>query len=84
MAEYDARYLKGIEYFNECEFYEAHDVWEELWALPHDRNRERFMAGHQNPSSSSMTPLKEPPAPPSLDLLGTVDHHEVVVTSCVA
>ncbi|MCA9231402.1 MAG: DUF309 domain-containing protein [Planctomycetales bacterium] len=24
-------YLKGIEYFNECEFFEAHDTWEELW-----------------------------------------------------
>ncbi|MCA9217956.1 MAG: DUF309 domain-containing protein [Planctomycetales bacterium] len=30
-AEYDPRYLKGIEYFNECEFFEAHDEWEELW-----------------------------------------------------
>ena len=28
----DPRYLKGIEYFNECEFFEAHEVWEELWA----------------------------------------------------
>lgn len=28
---YDVRYLKGIAYFNECEFFEAHDVWEELW-----------------------------------------------------
>ena len=27
----DERYLKGIEYFNECEFFEAHEVWEELW-----------------------------------------------------
>lgn len=24
-------YLKGIEHFNECEFFEAHDTWEELW-----------------------------------------------------
>lgn len=31
-AEYPPLYLKGIEYFNECEFYEAHEVWEELWA----------------------------------------------------
>lgn len=31
-ATYDPRYLRGIEYFNECEFFEAHDVWEELWA----------------------------------------------------
>lgn len=25
-------YLKGIAYFNEYGFFEAHDVWEELWA----------------------------------------------------
>jgi uncharacterized protein len=30
--EYDPRYLKGIEYFNECEFFESHEAWEELWA----------------------------------------------------
>jgi predicted metal-dependent hydrolase len=30
-AGYDPLYLKGIEYFNECEFFEAHEVWEELW-----------------------------------------------------
>jgi len=30
-ADYDPNYLKGIEYFNECEFFEAHEVWEELW-----------------------------------------------------
>ncbi len=29
--EYDALYLQGIRHFNECEFFEAHDVWEELW-----------------------------------------------------
>lgn len=29
--EYDPLYLKGIEYFNDCEFFEAHEVWEELW-----------------------------------------------------
>jgi predicted metal-dependent hydrolase len=28
----DPRYHQGIEYFNECEFFEAHEVWEELWA----------------------------------------------------
>ncbi len=27
----DPRYARGIELFNECEFFEAHDVWEELW-----------------------------------------------------
>ena len=30
-AGYDPLYLKGIEYFNECEFFEAHETWEELW-----------------------------------------------------
>ena len=30
--EYDPRYLEGIEHFNKCDFYEAHEVWEELWA----------------------------------------------------
>ena len=31
-GEYDPRYLEGIEHFNRCEFYEAHHVWEDLWA----------------------------------------------------
>ncbi|MEQ8210596.1 MAG: DUF309 domain-containing protein [Lacipirellulaceae bacterium] len=30
-SPFDPLYLKGIEYFNECEFFEAHEVWEELW-----------------------------------------------------
>ncbi|MDC0934841.1 DUF309 domain-containing protein [Pirellulales bacterium] len=29
---YNPLYLRGIEYFNECDFFEAHEVWEELWA----------------------------------------------------
>ena len=29
---YDPRYLEGVRLFNECEFFEAHDVWEELWS----------------------------------------------------
>ncbi|MAT69000.1 MAG: hypothetical protein CMJ58_05695 [Planctomycetaceae bacterium] len=24
-------YQQGIAYFNDCEFFEAHEVWEELW-----------------------------------------------------
>ena len=28
---YDPLYLAGIEHFNECDFYESHEVWEELW-----------------------------------------------------
>jgi len=29
---YDPRYLEGIAHFNACDFFEAHEVWEELWA----------------------------------------------------
>lgn len=29
---YDRRFIEGIEFFNRCEFFEAHDAWEELWA----------------------------------------------------
>jgi len=29
---YDPLFVSGVNYFNECEFYEAHEVWEELWA----------------------------------------------------
>jgi hypothetical protein len=29
--DYDPLYLKGVAYFNACEFFEAHEVWEELW-----------------------------------------------------
>jgi uncharacterized protein len=32
ISAYDPRYLQGIEYFNGCEFFEAHEVWEELWS----------------------------------------------------
>lgn len=31
MTERDSRYLTGIEHFNRREFYDAHEVWEELW-----------------------------------------------------
>ena len=30
-AEYDPLYLQGVAYFNDCEFFEAHEAWEELW-----------------------------------------------------
>ena len=30
-TEYDPRYLAGIVHFNRHEFFEAHEVWEELW-----------------------------------------------------
>ena len=28
---YDPRYLQGISHFNARDFFEAHEVWEELW-----------------------------------------------------
>ncbi len=28
---YDGRYLRGISHFNDGEFFEAHEVWEEVW-----------------------------------------------------
>ena len=31
MPSYDPRYLEGIEHFNRCDFFEAHEIWEELW-----------------------------------------------------
>lgn len=29
---YDPRFVEGVKLFNECEFFEAHDIWEELWS----------------------------------------------------
>lgn len=31
-SEYTPLFVRGVELFNDCEFYECHDVWEELWA----------------------------------------------------
>jgi hypothetical protein len=31
-ADYDARYLAGILFFNQRDFFAAHEVWEDLWA----------------------------------------------------
>lgn len=30
--EYHPLYLAGVAHFNVCDFYESHEVWEELWA----------------------------------------------------
>ncbi len=30
-TEYSPLYLAGIEHFNVCDFFESHEVWEELW-----------------------------------------------------
>jgi hypothetical protein len=31
VPDYDPRYLGGIHFFNERDFFEAHEVWESLW-----------------------------------------------------
>ncbi len=30
-TQYDPRYVAGVKLFNECEYFEAHEVWEDLW-----------------------------------------------------
>ena len=35
MTNHDPRYLKGIEHFNKREFYDAHEVWEDVWNDEH-------------------------------------------------
>ncbi len=32
---YDERYLKGIQHFNKREYYDAHEIWEDLWHEEH-------------------------------------------------
>ena len=43
-SDYDPRYLDGIKHFNACDFYEAHEVWEELWTEYQGDSR-RFYQG---------------------------------------
>jgi len=43
-SDYAPLYLQGIEYFNECEFFEAHEAWEELWTEYRGPSR-RFYQG---------------------------------------
>lgn len=35
MTNYDPRYLKGIAHFNAREFFDAHEIWEDLWNEEH-------------------------------------------------
>ena len=30
-SDYHPLYLEGIKFFNECDFFESHESWEELW-----------------------------------------------------
>ncbi len=42
---HDPRYLQGIEHFNKHEFFEAHDIWEELWREMKGDDTRRFYHG---------------------------------------
>ncbi len=44
MADYPHEYLQGIAYFNDCEFFEAHEAWEELWQEDRSDSR-KFLQG---------------------------------------
>jgi predicted metal-dependent hydrolase len=44
MDAYDPRYLAGILFFNEHDYFEAHEVWEDLWSESHGAER-RFYQG---------------------------------------
>jgi len=37
--EYDPRYLEGVRWFNQGNFFQAHEVWEELWMECRDPSR---------------------------------------------
>lgn len=41
---YEPDYLQGIAYFNACEFFEAHEVWEDVWS-EHQGESRRFYQG---------------------------------------
>jgi predicted metal-dependent hydrolase len=43
-ANYDPRYLAGILFFNRHDFFEAHEVWEDLWADTPGEDRRFYQA----------------------------------------
>lgn len=44
MADYDPRYLAGILFFNRHDFFEAHEVWEDLWGDCNEHDRRFYQA----------------------------------------
>jgi hypothetical protein len=44
MPNYDPRYLAGVLFFNDHDFFEAHEVWEALWMESHGDER-KFVQG---------------------------------------
>jgi hypothetical protein len=41
-ANYDPRYLQGIEEFNRRNYFESHEIWEGLWIEQHGPDREFY------------------------------------------
>jgi predicted metal-dependent hydrolase len=41
-SKYHPLYLQGIEHFNACDFFESHEVWEELWTDCQDESRKFY------------------------------------------
>jgi hypothetical protein len=41
-SPYDPRYLAGVVLFNNQDFFEAHEVWEDLWSEGHGLERKFF------------------------------------------
>ena len=39
---YDPRYLAGVLFFNDQDFFQAHEVWEDLWAEAHGLERKFY------------------------------------------
>jgi len=43
-AAYHPLYLEGIKLFNDCDFFESHELWEELWQEDRSASR-KFLQG---------------------------------------
>lgn len=42
MPSYDPRYLAGVLLFNQGDYFEAHEVWEDLWSEAHGDERKFY------------------------------------------
>lgn len=43
-ADYDPRFVEGVEHFNQCDFFESHELWEEMWTDESGLSR-KFLQG---------------------------------------
>ncbi len=41
-VQYEPKYLEGIEHFNNCDFFEAHEAWEDIWTEYRGPSREFY------------------------------------------